>query len=113
MAKTKAQENRAIRQEALRTQLAEQCRVQHIIDNIKKINELSGVNIKDYNDATEYIAALSTAKDKASIIKMAVDCQFKLLSKYLPDLKQQELVGEGGGPIETSVPVMFVDAEED
>lgn len=96
MAETRAQSNRRIRQEALREQLAEQCRVQHILEDIKKLDELSGLKLDDFESAEDYIAEHSVAKDKASIIKIAMDGRLKLLNKYLPDLKSVEVVDEDG-----------------
>lgn len=80
MAKTRAQQNREIRQEELRKQLAEQCRVQHVLDTIKKIEELD-----------EESESFSNALSK---LKAANDQRLKLISKYLPDLKQQEITME-------------------
>lgn len=96
MAETRQQSNRRIRQEALREQLAEQCRVQHIIEDLRKIDELAAIKFADFENADEYIASVSSAKDKASIIKIAMDGRLKLLNKYLPDLKSVEVVDEDG-----------------
>jgi hypothetical protein len=112
MAKTNAQKQRAMRQEELRELLAKKGLTQKVIEDIKKIDELASIRLDDYEDADTYLAELTSAKDKVQMIKVAIDSRMKLVSKYLPDLKQQELVGDGGGPIETSVPVMFVDAED-
>lgn len=81
--KTIAQRNRAIRQDALREQLAEQCRVQHIVDNIKKFEDLDAEL-----DAHEL-----------NRLKAANDQRIKLLNKYLPDLKQTELIGDENRPV--------------
>lgn len=77
MANTRAHANRAIRQEALREQLAEQCRLQHIVENLKKIDEL---------DMT-----MESSKDELQKWKTSTELRVKLMSKYLPDLKQVEL----------------------
>ena len=83
MAATNAAKNRAIRQEALREQLAEQCRLQHVFDNIKKLEDLDqDLEPNDYNR-----------------IRTANEQRLKLVNKYLPDLKSTELTGEGGGDI--------------
>ncbi len=79
----RASENRAIRQEALREQLAEQCRVQHILENIKKL-EKSDPPI----EGAEVLR-----------IKTATDIRLKLLGKYLPDLKATEVTGADGGAL--------------
>lgn len=94
MAKTRAQENRAIRQEALRELLSKQKHIEHIIDNLKKMEELAPIAKED--DDTDYTAA----KFNLDKLKIANEQRFKLVNKYLPDLKQTELVGEGGGGIE-------------
>ena len=77
MAKTRAQKNKEIRQDALRAQLAEQCRVQHILETISKIYELDPSDEHFSNNLNK--------------LKTANDQRFKLLAKYLPDLKQQEI----------------------
>lgn len=85
MAATRAAQNRKIRQEALREQLAEQCRLQHIIDNINKMEQQG--------------AAMDSQELQA--LKAATDTRVKLLGKYLPDLKAVELTGEDGEPIKS------------
>lgn len=75
---SRANANRRIRQDALREQLAEQCRLQHIIDNIEKMENLAGVQI-DSGDMLR--------------IKTANEQRLKLLDKYLPSLKSVEMSG--------------------
>ncbi|MGX5174925.1 hypothetical protein ACUR5C_12960 [Aliikangiella sp. IMCC44653] len=75
MAKTRAQENRTIRQNAQRDQLSAQRHVQLIIENIEKMEGLEHSESSPFN----------LAKFKA-----ANDQRFRILNKYLPDLKQQE-----------------------
>jgi hypothetical protein len=75
--------NRAIRKESLREQLAEQCRVQHVIKNIEKLEDL----------------AIPLDPNEVARIKGANDQRLKLLGKYLPDLKATEITGEDGGPL--------------
>lgn len=77
MAATALHKNRAIRQEALREQLSEQCRVQHVLDNIKKMEE----------------QGISMDTQELNALKYATDARLKLVSKYLPDLKSMELEG--------------------
>jgi len=79
MAKTKAQINRGIRQEALREQLAEQCRFQHIIENIKKIEEL--------------VSSSEDFPNEINKLKVATELRLKVANKYLPDLKHTEVEG--------------------
>ena len=84
--RTVAQRNKSIRQEALREQLAEQCRIQHIVKNIEKLEDLT-VDL-DTNEITR--------------IKAANDQRIKVLGKYLPDLKATEITGMDGGPVEVT-----------
>lgn len=97
MARTRAQQNRKIRQDALREQLAAQGHVQHIIENIKEIEELDVYEATFTNTLTK--------------LKTANEQRFKLVGKYLPDLKQTELVGDGGEPIDQKWTVEVVDAK--
>jgi len=80
MAETRAQLNRKVRQEALRQQLETQGHLQHIVDLLDKIQ-----------DPEERIES-----DMINRYKMTIDTKLKLLNKYLPDLKAQEITGEGG-----------------
>lgn len=77
MAATKAALNKRIRQEALREQLSAQGHVQHVVDNIKKMEEQG--------------AAMEGQELQA--IKYATDTRIKLIGKYLPDLKAVEIEG--------------------
>ena len=84
--KTVAQRNRAIRREALREQLAEQCRVQHILENIAKLENLD----------------VDLDSNEINRIKSANEQRIKVMGKYLPDLKSTEITGEDGGPIQVA-----------
>ena len=77
MGATRAALNRKIRQESLREMLAERCRVQHVLDNIEKL-ETQG-------------AAMEAQELQA--MKYAVDARLKLIGKYLPDVKAIEIEG--------------------
>lgn len=81
---SRAESNRRIRQEALREQLANKGLVQQVIE------------------ASEKLADLDQEMDSIQVqrLKAANDSRLALIKKYLPDLKQSELVGEGGGPIQ-------------
>lgn len=85
MAKTKAQENRAIRQESLREWLSKKCTAQHLVENIEKIEEL--------NPGEE------TFNNQLNKLKTANEQRIKILSYYLPALKGVEVSGEGGGKL--------------
>lgn len=82
MAKTVAQKNRAVRQEALRDQLSNQKHVEHVIDIAKKLAEPE--NKLDAAMITRY--------------KIVIDTKLSLIKKYLPDLKSIEISGELGIP---------------
>lgn len=84
MAKTKAQANRAIRQEALREQLASQKHVEHVIEIAVKLSDPAQV----------------VEPDMLQRYKIVIDTKLKLINKYLPDLKSTELTGENGGPLQ-------------
>lgn len=85
MAKTRAQENRAIRQEALREQLSKQGHLQHVVDNINKMQEL--------DEEGEFF------KNSLEKLKVANEQRLRLINKYLPDLKNTEVTGDGGGTL--------------
>lgn len=89
MAKTRAQENRAIRQEALREWLSEKCTAQHFVDNLEKIEKLDPVE--------------DAFANKLNKLKTANEQRLKVMNKYLPDLKSTELTGDGGEPIKASI----------
>lgn len=101
MAETAAQKNRRIRQEALRQQLSEQCRVQHVLENIERIESLDPSSETFHNEVTKY--------------KTSNDIRLRLISKYLPDLKQTELIGDPDQPVEHNHTVEFfgVNADSD
>lgn len=75
---SRAAENKRIRQEALREQLASQKHVEKVIDSISKLEDLD----------TELEA------NSANRLKSAIDSRLKLVNKYLPDLKATEHSGE-------------------
>ena len=80
MGATVAHKNRKVRQDALRLYLSERGKLDYILDNIEKIEDLD--NDLEFNDLQR--------------IKTATDHRIKLLSKYLPDLKSVEMTGEDG-----------------
>jgi len=90
--RTRADKNRAIRQEELRKQLSAQGHHQHVVELSKKIEEAD--------------TSLEVQKYKAS-----ADIQLKLMGKYLPDLKATEHTGEGGDPL-TGFVIELVDAKK-
>jgi len=66
--------NRRVRQEALREQLSKQGHLQHVVENLKKIE-----------DNEQILDSLMIQR-----LKIANETRLKLLNKYLPDLKQVE-----------------------
>jgi len=91
MAKTRAQENRAIRQEALREQLSNQGHLQHVADIANKLNEP-----EDKLDSSDI-----------QRLKAAADIKLKLIDKYLPSIKAVEHSGEGGDDIPHVLKVVY------
>ena len=77
MARTRAQQNKAIRQESLRDFMAAKCTAQHAIDCIDEHAEL---------DPTE-----EHFKNRSDKITTNFAMRMKMINKYLPDLKAQEI----------------------
>ncbi len=94
MAKTRAQLNRAVRQEALREQLSNQGHVEHVIDMVDKIRKPKH-KLKD---------------DMLARYKIAIDTKLKLINKYLPDLKATEITGPDGEALTVNL-VQYLDAK--
>lgn len=77
---TRAQDNRRIRQEALREQLEKQGHLQHVVDLLKKADDL--------DEELDQI--------KLQRIKLSIETRLALIKKYLPDAKEQLDVNLGG-----------------
>lgn len=75
--RTRAQENKRIRQEALRDQLAAGGHIQHVIDIAEKMADVD----------------IEMPAQDVSRLKAAADIKLKLINKYLPDLKVVEVSG--------------------
>lgn len=73
--RTKAQRNKAIRQEALREQLASQGHVQHVVEIIEKLQDV----------------ATPIDRDEVARLSKAADLRLRLIAKYVPDLKAVEI----------------------
>ena len=101
MAKTRAQENRAIRQEALREQLASQKHIEKVVDNIVEIEKLDFFKEGDSGDI-DYKQCQAN-KFRMDALKTANEQRLKLINKYLPDLKNTEISGDGGGSLTIKV----------
>lgn len=95
MAKTRAQQNRALRQEALRDSLEAQGHLQHVFDCANKLGE-PGLEAGE-----------------VTRLRTKADIHLKLVDKYLPSLKAVEVSGNGGGDIATTLTVTFVNASSD
>jgi len=89
--RSRADENKRIRQEALREQLSNQKHVEKVIDNIEKIEGL---------DPTE-----PTYKDQVNGLKVASELRLKLVNKYAPDLKAVDIEGD----VDTSLTIVRKD----
>ena len=78
---------RSMRQESLRDLLSKQKHLEKAVDNIIKIEQEGS----------------SMETNQLNALKYATDARLKLLSKYLPDLKSQEITGEGGDGLTVAV----------
>ena len=87
MAATNPAKMRAVRQESLRELLSKQKHLEKAVENIVKIEEQGS-----YMEANELNA-----------LKYATDARIKLLAKYLPDLKSQEITGADGDSLVVSL----------
>ena len=85
--KTAVHRNRAIRQEALREQLSQQGHEQYISEIITNLSD----------PELEYDSLW------VQRLKAAADLRLKLMAKYIPDLKSQELTGPEGGDLVIAV----------
>ena len=95
MPKTRAQENRAIRQQALRDQLANQGHVQDVVEIARQLGEPT-----------------MEPRDVARL-KAKADIHLALIKKYIPDLKAIELSSDPDRPIENKWTVEFINATPD
>ena len=85
--KSRADENKAIRKQALRDQLSNGKHVEHVIDIANKLADFDAV--LESTDIQRY--------------KAAADIKLKLINKYLPDTKSIELSGDSDNPLTISV----------
>jgi len=84
-----ADRNKKIRQEALREQLSNYKLVEKVIEINGKMQDL----------------AQELPQEHVARLKIAMDVNLKLINKYLPDLKQTELIGDPDQPVEHRVSV--------
>jgi len=94
---SRAEANKAIRQDALREQLANGKHVEHVIDMANKIADLD--NALESSDIHR--------------LKTASDIKLKLINKYLSDTKQVELQAELTGSVDTNLNISFVSGSPD
>jgi len=77
MAKTRAQRERGIRQDELRTFISERGKLSYIFDNLEKIEELDPEKDKHFDKRLQQL-------------KIANEQRIRLLNKYLPDMKEEQ-----------------------
>lgn len=77
---SRANENKAIRQQALRDKLSAGGHVQHVLDISDKLQDLT----------------INLTNTEAGRLKSAADIKLKLIDKYLASLKAVEMTGANG-----------------
>lgn len=77
MAKTRAQKVRAVKQDELRAYIGERNRLEHLIDNIEKIEQLNPEEDQYFDKRLQQL-------------KVANEQRIRLLNKYLPDMKEEQ-----------------------
>ena len=82
---SRADENKAIRQEALRESLAAGGHIQHVLEICK-----------DLDDLTLEMDGVAVQRKRA-----VIDTKLKLIGKYLPDTKSVELSNKDGETFKT------------
>jgi hypothetical protein len=94
---SRANENRAIRQEALRASLEAGGHIQHVLDICKELDNLS-IDMD----------AIAVQRKRA-----VIDTKMKIIGKYLPDTKSVELSNKDGEAFKTDSKwvVEFVNAD--
>lgn len=91
-----AQRNRRLRQDALREQLAQQKHEEQAIGIIEDLT----------NSELEFDSLMIRRKE------VALNAHLKLMAKYIPDLKSQELTGPDGGDLVIAVQRKRFDGED-
>lgn len=87
MAATNVAKQRSMRQEQLRELLSKQKLVEKVIDTAKKLDEQGAM----------------LEQNELQALKASADIRLKLINKYLPDLKSQEITGADGDALVVSV----------
>ena len=96
----RAEANKKINQQALREKIASGNHHAHILKSIEELgktyDEIAKIKIMDKGQQAKYMTQLAFLKTK-------MDGQFKLLNKYLPDVRAIEFQeGESGNPFTTA-----------
>tara|TARA_R110000796_G_scaffold230291_2_gene347916 strand:+ start:527 stop:841 length:315 start_codon:yes stop_codon:yes gene_type:complete len=96
---SRANQNRAIRQEALRASLEAGGHIQHVLDICKDLDDLS-----------IEMDAIAVQRKRA-----VIDTKMKIIGKYLPDTKSVELSNKDGETFKTDNTwvVEFVNADSE
>ena len=92
---SRAETNRAIRQDALREQLSQGKHIEHVLDISNKLQDLN----------------VDLTSTEAGRLKSAADIKLKVIDKYLASLKAVEMTGADGAPLLEGLTVNFVDAK--
>ena len=87
MAATNVAKQRSMRQEQLRELLSKQKLVEKVLDTAIKMDEQGA----------------SKEQTELQALKASAEIRLKLINKYLPDLKSQELTGPDGDALVVSV----------
>ena len=87
MAATNVAKQRSMRQEQLRELLSKQKLVEKVLDTAKKLDEQGAM----------------LEQNELQALKASADIRLKLINKYLPDLKSQEITGADGDALVVSV----------
>ena len=96
---SRANENRAIRQEALRASLEAGGHIQHVLDICKELDDL-----------TVEMDGVAVQRKRA-----VIDTKMKIIGKYLPDTKSVELSNKDGESFKTDSKwvVEFINADSE
>jgi hypothetical protein len=96
MPKTRAQLNRALRQEEMRNKIEASGYESHVADVVKKL-----LDPEQEYDSIE-----------VQRMKSAADLSIKMMAKFMPDLKSTEITGADGGDLVIAVQRKRFDGED-
>lgn len=86
MGATVAAKNKKVREDALREQLRQKGLHTQVLVIADKLHDQH----------------LDLEASQIQALRASADIKLKLISKYMPDLKSTELMGEGGGPVKVA-----------